>query len=280
MGNRTFFDKLRYDGKRVIVTGAASGIGYATAEVLNSLGAEVIAMDIKPTDVGSSFVHLDLLDEDSINASVDQVGGPVDSLFACAGLGSTAPFDAALICNFVGMRCQIDRLIPVMPRGSSIVITSSTAGRQWQGNLDKVRGLVETSTFDEGKAWVAEHVAGMDRGYRHSKWAVRLYTTLKAVQLAPLGIRINTVSPHATITPMWETFKGSGFEDRIKLMTGLEGKTAGPEEQGYAMAYINSEAGGHINGTDLSVDGGFVAGQFVAGLEAETGGIRLPQMQA
>lgn len=251
-------DRLRYDGKRVIVTGAASGIGRATAEALVDLGAEVIAMDIQECDVGARFIHVDMTDKASIEAAAAQAGGPVHGLFASAGVGSTAPFKVALMCNFVGMRHLIDKTVPAMPAGSAIVIVSSTGGSDWAEHVEEVRPLVESDGFDSGQAWVEAHGDDVGYAYAFSKRAVRLYTVLKAAQLAPLGIRVNTVSPHGTITPMWHKFYDVASDEIRSIMTGLEGKKGDPEDQAFAMAYINSDAATHVNGTDLAVDGGFL----------------------
>ena len=84
-------DVLGYSGKRVIVSGAASGMGAATAELLVELGAEVHAIDIKKPDLSglASFTETDLREPDQIEAAVDRIGKVIDALFNCAGLPNT-----------------------------------------------------------------------------------------------------------------------------------------------------------------------------------------------
>ena len=85
-------DVLGYEGKKVLVTGAASGMGAATASILSELGAEVHGLDIQDGN-GSldNFHRCDLGDPEAIDSVVEAVGGPIDSLFNCAGLPTTAP---------------------------------------------------------------------------------------------------------------------------------------------------------------------------------------------
>ena len=81
-------DVLGYEGKRVIVSGAASGMGAATTELLVELGAEVHAIDIKKPDITglASFTETDLREPEQIEAAVAKIGKVVDALFNCAGL--------------------------------------------------------------------------------------------------------------------------------------------------------------------------------------------------
>ncbi len=256
----TMLDKLSYTGKRVVVTGAASGIGRSTAETLLDLGAEVYALDINATDSGSHYVPLNLMDPKSIDTAIDTVGGRINALFNCAGLGGGArPIDI-VVCNFVGTRHLIENAVEYMDEGAAIVTVSSTGGAHWRSHVDAVASLIATPTFADGQAWAIAHAPQLDNAYGFSKEAVTLYTVLKAPQLAPAGIRINSVSPHATITPMWQEFVDHASDEHRALATSLQGRTAGPESQAYAMAFLNSDAAYHVNGTDLLVDGGFVAG--------------------
>src|ERR1043165_3539692 len=111
----------RYDGRRVVVTGCASGIGADVARQLTGLGAEVIGLDIRPPefDVGE-FVSLDLHDPESIDAAVASIGGRVDALFNVAGVSSGIrdPLRVVTI-NFLGTRRFTEALVPSMPAGSA-----------------------------------------------------------------------------------------------------------------------------------------------------------------
>ena len=124
---------FRYDGKRALVVGGATGMGAATAELVQDLGAEVVVMDFAPvTLAGREGDHLDLRDKASIDAAVDECGGPIDALFSCAGAADGTPGIEKI--NFIGHRHLIDRAIEqgYLGRGSAIGMISSTAGLGWE----------------------------------------------------------------------------------------------------------------------------------------------------
>src|SRR5580658_4096113 len=129
-------DMFRYDGKRAVVVGGASGIGAATVDVLVDLGAEVVAMDIAPIGRdGVRGVRLDLAHKDSIESAVDECGGPIDALFSCAGVAGGS--ELATI-NFIGQRHLIERAVDagLLQRGSAIAMVSSAGGRGWEDQLE------------------------------------------------------------------------------------------------------------------------------------------------
>ena len=117
-------DVLQYEGKRVIVTGAASGMGAATAQILVDLGAEVHAIDIKKPEVTglASFSQCDLRDPAQIDETVAKIGKIVNALFNCAGLPQTAAAMDVMKVNFISTRHLTDRVLPLMSAGSAIVI--------------------------------------------------------------------------------------------------------------------------------------------------------------
>ena len=122
-------DVLGYKDASVVVTGAASGMGAATAQILVDLGAQVTAIDIKPTEVAvSRFLEVDLRDPAAIDGAVAAIDGPLDNLFSCAGLPGP-PFSEldTMKVNFVGARHLAEGLVPKMQSGSSISAISSSA---------------------------------------------------------------------------------------------------------------------------------------------------------
>src|SRR5919109_53093 len=154
----TLFDAFRYDGKRALVVGGASGMGAATAELVRDAGAEVVVMDFaEVTLAGAKAVHVNLADAASIDAAVDECGGQVDALFACAGVADGTPGIERI--NFVGHRHLIDRALAgdLLPRGSAIGFISSAAGLPWQVNLPLLQEYLEITDFDEAAAWCVEH---------------------------------------------------------------------------------------------------------------------------
>src|SRR6266705_267390 len=104
------FDAFRYDGKRVLVVGGASGMGAAAAELAVDAGAEVVVMDFADVKLaGVKAIHLNLADATSIDIAVDECGGPVHALLACAGVADGTPGIEKI--NFIGHRRLIDRML-------------------------------------------------------------------------------------------------------------------------------------------------------------------------
>src|ERR1700751_5410359 len=102
-------DRLRYDGKRALVVGGATGMGAAAAKSTAELGAEVIVMDYAPVkyDVGQSL-QVDLRDPASIDSALEQVGGPVHAVFSAAGVADGPDL---MKINFIGHRYLLQRLL-------------------------------------------------------------------------------------------------------------------------------------------------------------------------
>src|ERR1044072_6056047 len=123
------FDAFRYDGKRALVVGGATGMGAATAELVKDAGAEVVVMDrAEVTLDGVKSITVDLADKASIEAAVDECGGPVHALFSCAGVADGTPGIERI--NFIGHRHLINRMVAggMLPKGSAIGMISSATG--------------------------------------------------------------------------------------------------------------------------------------------------------
>ncbi len=151
------FDAFRYDGKRVLVVGGATGMGAAVAELVQDAGAEVIVMDFAEVTLpGRKAIKVNLSDPASIDRAVDECGGPIHALFSCAGVADGTPGIEKI--NFIGHRRLIDRVMAggMLPRGSAIGFISSAAGLGWEANLPELEGVPATSTgWDAASQWAA-----------------------------------------------------------------------------------------------------------------------------
>jgi NAD(P)-dependent dehydrogenase (short-subunit alcohol dehydrogenase family) len=265
------FDELwRYDGRRAVVTGCASGIGEHVVRQLIELGAEVVGLDKRrPAFEINDFQEVDLADPESIDRAVASIGGRVDALFNVAGVSSGIGDPPLVVTiNFLGLRHVTEALLPRMVEGSSIVSVSSLAAAAYREHLRSVAPLLTTATMQEGIDWCHRHpdeLAG--GGYQLSKEAIILYTMRSATPLGARGIRINCTGPGVTETPILDQLRtayGQGFLDDIPKPLG---RVAGPAEQASVLLFLNSRAASYISGQVVWVDGGNVGAAIARELE-------------
>jgi NAD(P)-dependent dehydrogenase (short-subunit alcohol dehydrogenase family) len=243
-------------GRVALVTGAASGIGRATAELFAAMGARVVACDVDG-DAGADvvagmhdaiFVSADVTDDAAVAALVAAARdsyGRLDCAVNCAGVGGgdaathdypDEQWDRIVATNLRGtwlaMRREIEAML-AQGDGGAIVNVSSTLG---------VRGSALASP------------------YSASKHGVLGLTRTAAVEYAPAGIRVNAVCPGAIDTPMMDrTFEQfPGFRESLIGFVPM-GRMGRPEEVAGAIAWLCSDAASFITGEALAVEGGLLA---------------------
>ena len=260
----TQIDELfRYDGRRAVVTGCASGIGACVARQLTDLGAEVVGLDVRrPALQLKEFHEVDLGDAASIDRAVAAIDGPVDSLFNIAGVSSGIgdPLRVVTI-NFLGTRRFTEALVPKMPPGSAIANVSSLAASGYRENASVTAGLLGTESMAEGIEWCERNPQPVadGGGYRLSKEALILYGMANVAVLGAKGIRINCTAPGVTDTPILDQLRtayGPEFLDSFRTPLG---RAAEPDEQASVLVFLNSRAASYITGQVIWVDGGTVA---------------------
>ena len=248
---------MRLKDKVALVTGGAHGMGESTARLFAREGAKVAVADVLERE-GSAvagsiaaaggealFVPLDVSSEDqwvaAIRATVDRFGR-LDVLVNNAGISGAVP-DRTSTAYF-------DQLMSVNARGTFLGVKHGVGQMQKTGggsivNLSSISGFV-------GQEFV--HM-----GYNGAKGAIRLMTKSAAVQYAKDGIRVNSVHP-GLMPPMRTSVTAADPALREKVLATIPmGRAGRAEEAAYAVLFLASDEASYITGTELVVDGGFLA---------------------
>lgn len=254
-------DVLGYQGRQVVITGAASGMGAAAAQLLVDVGAEVYALDISDVKVPvKKAIKTDMKDQASVDAAIAQLPDEVYALFNCAGVPHP-PFSAmdTMMINWVGARYLTDALIPRISKGGGIASIASTAGMAWKGNLDLVTEFLGVTGFAESKAWLEAHPDLNVDAYGFSKQCMIVYTMMRAGELAQREVRINCISPSPTATAFMDQLTQDVDRDAIKAFCPSNGRFADPAEMGEPLVLLNSKLASFVSGVNLPVDFGYCA---------------------
>jgi len=240
-------------GKIALVTGGTTGIGRATAELLYQKGARVIITGQNPDTLAAARRELppeiavlqadarSVADAERLAGEVEQRFGKLDILFLNAGIAQLAPFaavsetfyDEHMNVNVKGVVFTLQKLLPLLGSGASVVVNTSVADQ---------RG------------------APMMSIYSASKGAVAALVRCLAVELAPRGIRVNSVCPATIVTPIQAKF---GLPPEVAAASAKhytaripQNRFGSAEEVANAVLFLASPAASYITGVELPVDGG------------------------
>lgn len=257
-------DVLGYEGKNVVVTGAASGMGQAAAQLLVDAGAQVYALDIAEVSAPvAQAIKVDMKDGATIDAALAQLPREIYALFNCAGV-PCPPFsnEDAVLINFTGLRYLTEGLIPRISEGGGIASIASTAGMGWKPNLERVREfLALENSHQTALDWLRENAAAVPDAYGFSKQCIIVYTMTKAKELAQKNIRINCIAPSPTESGFMTKLKGEGQipDDAVALFLPSNGRYATGAEMGEPLVLLNSKLASFVSGQNLPVDFGYCA---------------------
>jgi NAD(P)-dependent dehydrogenase (short-subunit alcohol dehydrogenase family) len=252
---------FRYDNKRVVVTGAASGMGAATVAMLADAGAEVHALDIAHVDGPAAKTYeTDLGDPTSIDRTVDAIGGPVDAVFNVAGVPQTHSPLRVMQVNFLGLRHFTERILEYVPDGGAIASVASLAGMGWQEHRAPITEVLDTPDFAAGTAWCEANLEGMGDPYFFSKECLIVYTFRRSHETVQRGVRMNCISPGPVDSPMMPAFRSALSSETIDWTASqANGRLGRPEEMAPPLVFLNSDEASYVNGHNLLVDAGFTA---------------------
>ena len=243
------------DGRTAVVTGASSGIGFATAVAMAEAGARLVLVGrnaerlsrceqaVQAADAEARVVRVDLTADEAperiVREALDAFGA-IDVLVHSAGIFEPMPFaettmesfDRQLQTNVRAPFLITQRAAPHLRPGSSVVFMSSIAG--YVG-------------FPNSAAYCA------------TKGAIELMTRALALELSPLGIRVNVIAPGNINTPMNERFRAMpGYLEKMNALTPA-GRHGEPEEIAAAVVFVASDAASFVHGASFLVDGGWTA---------------------
>lgn len=253
-----------FTGKRVVVTGTASGIGAAVTELLLADGAEVYSLDRNvPTGAVAKHIPVDLADEASIDAAVAELDGDFDALLNVAGIPGTAPSDLVFAVNVLAVRHLTESLLDRLP-GGAVVIVGSSAGFGWPNRVDAIRELLATETWSEGLGWFKDHPQAGNT-YNFSKEVTTVYAMMMGIGFGAQGTRLNAVLPGPVETPILVDFEETMGKETLDGVKDLVGRHATPEDIAKVVLFLASDDAGWITGQALAVDGG-ISGAVATGL--------------
>ena len=244
----------KLDGKIALITGGSSGIGFATAKRFVQEGAFVYItgrrqskLDEAVKQIGSNVTGVpgdvaNLGDLDRLFELIKKEKGKLDIVFANAGIAKYGPlgtideahFDSIFDGNVKGLLFTVQKALPLLPDGASIILTSSVVGS---------KGLPSNSV------------------YAYSKAAIRSFARTWTTDLKSRKIRVNAISPGPIDTEGLRELVGSAQEgqDRLKSISSTvpQGRLGQPDEVAKAAVFLACDDSSYVTGTELFVDGGF-----------------------
>jgi NAD(P)-dependent dehydrogenase (short-subunit alcohol dehydrogenase family) len=252
--------RFDFTGKRVLVTGASSGIGRACARALARDGAHVVAaardmaaLAALAGETGCETLRLDVSgDGDALDAALGTLDA-FDGLVNCAGISS---LEASLDID----ARHFDRVMAVNARGAALVARTVARGmlrcdaRGGGHGKPRVAGSIVNVSSQAALVGLPAHLS-----YCASKAALDAITRVLCIELGPHGIRVNSVNPTVTLTPM-ASFAWSDPAKSDPMLAAIPlGRFAQPDEVVAPILFLLSDAASMISGVSLPVDGGYTA---------------------
>jgi NAD(P)-dependent dehydrogenase (short-subunit alcohol dehydrogenase family) len=237
------------EGKTAVVTGASTGIGLAAARRFAEEGAHVFVTGRREEELAKAVAEIGdatavpgdvsvAADLDRLYRAVRERGRGLDVLFANAGVNHVATLeeqteeahDRIFDINVKGVVLTVQKALPLLNAGASVILTSSTASSNGMAGLG---------------------------AYGASKAAVRAYARTWTNELRGRGIRINAISPGPTDTPMFDVLGERADEMKAAIAAAVPaGRLAAPEELAAAVTFLASSQSSFVHGADIVVDGG------------------------
>jgi NAD(P)-dependent dehydrogenase (short-subunit alcohol dehydrogenase family) len=261
-----------FTGKRIVVTGGATGVGAALLQLLAELGAsDVTVLDIKaPSGPHSTYLQTNLADRSAIDAAVRQINGPVDVLFNNAGVADTQPREVVLSVNVLAPIHLTNALAPQFWEHSTVAITASIAGMRWSDRIGPITELLSLDGWDAMFDWLDGRTLGTDP-YTFSKEVMQVWTMRSANALMQRRVRINSICPSPIDTPLLADFRKTiGDASMDFAITHAGGRLVSAREVASALAWVASPASSFVSGQNINIDFGLESAMVTGTLDMST----------
>ena len=249
---------MMLNGKKIIVTGAASGIGAETAKTIKAQCATVIGMDInEPRANVDQYIKVDFSDPASIEEAVAKVPAGIDALCNIAGLPPTKNRVLVIKVNFLGLRHFTELMIAKLNDGASIVNVASLAGLGWPDAGEQITNLIALRDFNAVEALCEQNDVTQEggRSYFYTKETLIVWTMMNRWTWRDRRIRMNCISPGPVETPILPDFLetlGERAAEDAKVMD----RPGRPTDIAPVIAFMCSDGSDWIRGANIPVDGG------------------------
>jgi NAD(P)-dependent dehydrogenase (short-subunit alcohol dehydrogenase family) len=240
----------KLEGKTALITGGSTGIGLATAKQFVDEGAYVFITGRREPELAAAVKEIgrnvtsvqgdvsNLADLDRLLAQIKREKGRLDIVFANAGITTITPlaqitegnYDALFNSNVKGLLFTVQKALPLMPDGASIILNASVVAS---------KGSPDWSVYSATKA------------------AVRSFARTWTTDLKTRRIRVNAVSPGLIDTPPWHATQAAEQAMNVFASSVPLGRFGTPEEVAKAVVFLASNDSSYVTGTELFVDGGF-----------------------
>lgn len=246
--------------RRIVVTGASSGIGLALTEQLLVEGAEVIAIDRKPCPIRDViYLQLDIASYWDVRPQLETIRGPIMGLANVAGVSGMSDAATVIATNFLGPKVLVEELLSKITAESAIVNVASISAGNGALPDTAFAEIANLQNKYELTAFVAHYAVSGDQAYRISKKATVDWSRTLAAKLVPLHIRVNCVSPGPVATPLLEQFRTSMGKSAIDRASKILGRHGTPAEIAQIIRFLLSPQSSWVNGINIPIDGGLLA---------------------
>jgi len=250
------------DAPLALITGAASGIGLATANLFRAHGWRIFGLDARPAPSsleGADWIHCDLNDGAALAGALQTLNEQDwSAVVLCAGVAGVGDSERVLNINFIAPRRMARALTPRIRDGGAVVLVSSGAGMMWAAKREALAPILDADDA-EALRLALELSPTAAKAYEVSKELLSFWGARQCLAEWARGVRLNVVSPGAVETPLIADFAVSMGQNVLDFSQSVTGRHARPGEIAEVVLFLCSPGASWINGAEIRVDGGLTA---------------------